>query len=74
MSLSDFRVCTYRLSHLGEEKMVLFSAFQALLVGLQSATVVVKSEQWYKISWKNRFPSGILPLEVVNGVLLRVGD
>jgi hypothetical protein len=40
MSLSDFRFCTYRLSHLGEEKMLLFSAFQALMVGLKSATVV----------------------------------
>ena len=42
---SDYRICTYRLSHLGEENMLLFSAFQALMVGLKSATVVANVEQ-----------------------------
>ena len=40
MLQSDFRVCTYRLSHLEEEKMLFFYAFQALMDGLISATVV----------------------------------
>jgi hypothetical protein len=37
----------------------------------KSATVVAKREHWEVSAWKNRSPSGILPLEVVNCVLHR---
>src|SRR5712692_10837071 len=66
MSLSDFRFCTYRLSHLGEEKMLLFSAFQALMVGLKSATVVVNHRNRPFIAWGNRSPSGFFHRHLVH--------
>jgi hypothetical protein len=52
--------------------MKLFCFFlDVFIAGLRSATVVAKSEHWEVSAWKNRSPSGILPLEVVNCVLHR---